>query len=156
MQYADPTVASEFSLQIDPDVDEAMSILSGMSEPQWALATGVHFSQRSSTPPLLHSPIAIPHTPKGDKIRRIVGNRDVSKAGRMAVALATEVYFSNAVLRKSGLTSDHGRLEVLDQASMAEIEDVIREYYKSKVRNTDDLWAKARMAIAKKCQALRR
>ena len=73
--------------------------------------------------------------PKGDKIRRIVGNRkykDVSKAGRMAVALATEVYFSNDVLRKSGLTSDHGRLEVLDQASMAEIEDVIRQYYKTK------------------------
>ena len=49
------------------------------------------------------------------------------------MALATEVYFSNDVLRKSGLTSDHGRLEVLDQASMAEIEDVIRQYYKTKV-----------------------
>ena len=66
------------------------------------------------------------------------------------MALATEVYFSNDVLGKSGLTSDHGRLEVLDQASMAEIEDVIRQYYKTKVRNTDDVWAKARMAIAKK------
>ena len=72
------------------------------------------------------------------------------------MALATEVYFSNDVLRKSGLTSDHGRLEVLDQAPMAEIEDVIRQYYKTKVRNTDDVWTKARMAIAKKCQAMRK
>ena len=74
----------------------------------------------------------------------------------MAVALATDVYFNNDVLRKSGLTSDHGRLEVLDSASMVEIEDLIRDFYRSKVRNTDDVWAKARMAIAKKCQSLRK
>ena len=59
--------------------------------------------------------------------------RDVSKAGRLAVALANKVYFNNDVLRKSGLTSDHGRLEVLDPVSIEEIEDVIREYYQSNV-----------------------
>ena len=117
-----------------------------MSEPQWSSATGWKFTQCPSTPHLL------PQTSKGEKIRRITGNRkykDVSKAGRVAVALATEVYFSNDILRKSGLTSDHGRLEVLDSESMAEIEDIIRNYYRTKVRNTDDVWAKARMAIAK-------
>ena len=124
-----------------------------MSEPQWSSATGWKFTQCPSTPHLL------PQTSKGEKIRRITGNRkykDVSKAGRVAVALATEVYFSNDILRKSGLTSDHGRLEVLDSESMAEIEDIIRNYYRTKVQNTDDVWAKARMAIGKKCQSLRK
>ena len=40
------------------------------------------------------------------------------------MALATEVYFNNDVLRKSEVTSDHGWLEVLDPASMVEIEDL--------------------------------
>ena len=73
----------------------------------------------------------------------------------MAVALATEVFFTNDVLKKSGLTTDHGRLEVLDPAAMADIEEIIRKYYRGKVRNTNDVWAKARMAIAEKCQSLR-
>ena len=72
---------------------------------QWSSAG---FSHRPSTPPLLPPPISIPHTPQGDKIRRIVKNRkdkDVGKAGQM---VATEVFFNNGVLKRSGLASDHG------------------------------------------------
>ena len=39
---------------------------------------------------------------------------------------------------------------MLDSGSMAEVKDIIRDYYQTKVRNTDDVWAKAHMAIAKK------
>ena len=73
----------------------------------------------------------------------------------MAVALATEVYFSNDILRKSGLTSDHGKLEVLNAASIVEIEDIIHTYYCNKDQNTDEIWAQACMAVAKKCQSLK-
>ena len=81
--------------------------------------------------------------------------KDTKKAGCLAVALAREVFYGDKVLSRSGLSSDHGRLGELDPKIMSEIEAIIQQYYKGRVRNTDELWEAARKAIAKKCQALR-
>ena len=102
--------------------------------------------------------INLPSTPQGEKIEKILKQklfREPANAGRLAVRLAMEVFFSKAVLLESSLTGDHGKLKTLNPEKMADIEDIIIRMYRGKVPDTKELWEKCNKAIAKKCQNLR-
>ena len=101
----------------------------------------------------------LPSTPRGKKIERIVRDRayhNHNNAGKLAVKLACQVFFTERVMAASFITGDRGRLEVLDADKLDEIEDIVVRMYRGKVRDIPGLWETCKRAISKKCQNLRK
>lgn len=78
--------------------------------------------------------------------------KDASNAGRLAVQLATKMFFDEKTLGESSLTGEHGKLKILDEERLADIEDIILRIYRGKVTDIKETWGKCREAIGKKCQ----
>ena len=56
----------------------------------------------------------------------------------LAVWLATETFFDETTLGESSLTGDQGKLKILDQESLADIEDIILSIYRGKVKDNKE------------------
>ncbi len=79
--------------------------------------------------------------------------QDISNAGRLAIALARQVFFGDKVMRNSSLAGNLGKYDVLSEEKLAQIEDIIFKMYKP--NDGGALWLKCRVALGKKCQELR-
>ena len=78
--------------------------------------SGQQFHQ-PSTPQNRRIPF-FPGTPQEKKIVKIIKNplfKDASNAGRLAIALACNVFFSTEILAKSSLGGSHGKYKPLDE-----------------------------------------
>lgn len=75
-------------------------------------------------------------------------------AGRLAVKLATNVFFSESEMRRSSLTG-RGKLDILDSDKMRAIQDIVVHHYRGKVDNVTGMWEGCKKAISKKCQYIR-
>lgn len=103
--------------------------------------------------------LPLPTTPQGSKIEKLLNRpkyQNPANAGRLAVALALEVFFGREELGESSLSGGHGMLKLLDESKLDEIEEVIKGFYRTKVKKIGDLWQKCRLAIGKKCQYIRK
>ena len=125
--------------------------------------TGVYLTNREATPELSQLPfslqIDLPTTPQGEKIEKILKQRlfkEPSNAGRLAVRLASDIFFDEKTLGESSLTGDHGKLKVLDEQRIGDIEDIVVRMYRGKVTDIKETLDKCREAISKKCQRIRK
>ncbi len=112
--------------------------------------------EQPSTPQNQNSFVA-PGTPQGKKIEKILKNplfKDSANAGRLAIALACNVFFGSDILARSSLGGSHGKYRTLEEGKLVEIEAIVVKLYRHK--DPDVLWTKCREAIGKKCQALRK
>ena len=99
--------------------------------------------------------VAFPGTPQERKIERIIKQpvyQDVNNAGRLAIALARQVFFGDEVMRTSSLGGHLGKYDVLDEDKMAQIQDTIFHMYRP--NDGKALWSKCREPIGKKCQSM--
>ena len=116
-----PSSASNFIFASEPLNDNTFlmddEVLSVISE-----QTGMSFMENQpSTPAAVSAPIQDPITPQGKKIERNWIFREPANAGKLASQLAALLYGNN-VLQRSSITGDRGRLNVLDQDKLDEIE----------------------------------
>lgn len=117
------------------------------------------FIDSTRTPPPQQPPVAWeqPCTPTQQKVQKLLCSaryRHHEKAGELAIQMAV-LLIREEVLKISGLGSHHGKLRPLDERKMDEIEDMIKRHYRGQGGDTDKVWKKCRVAIAKKCQRLR-
>ena len=64
----------------------------------------------------------LPSTPRGKKFELI---EPTTTAGKLAVKLACQVFFTERGMAASSITGDRERLEVLDADKLDEIEDIV-------------------------------
>ncbi len=157
----------EADLPSQQDMDEIISILSQDEPRQNKKSTFAGEPSQCPTTPQTNATFSLqlplPTTPQGKKIEKIIRQKryeDAKNAGRLARALATDVFFGNEVLRLSSPTGNgmwnNVQLQKLADEKMEEIEDIIRCLYRSKVKNVHSLWEGCRISIGKKCQSLRK
>ena len=127
-----------------------------MFPPQQQPSTS-HYFPIPKTPPRVNvEQVAFPGTPQERKIERILKQpvyQDINNAGRLAIALARQVFFGDEVMRSSSLSGHLGKYDVLDEDKMAQIQDIIFRMYRP--NDGKALWSKCREAIGKKCQSMR-
>ena len=144
-----PSHLGDSTFLLDDDVLSAISDQVGM---QFPLQTPQYEQEQ------FQLSIDLPTTPKADKIEKIIKQRlfrDPTKAGRLATRLAMEVFFDEKTLGESSLAGDRGKLNVLDEGKMADIEDIIVRMYRGKVKDIGKTVEKCREAVNKKCQYIR-
>ncbi len=76
--------------------------------------------------------VTFPGTPQERKIERIVRQalyQDIRNTGRLAIALARQVFFSNTEMRASSLGGHLGKYDVLDERKLEQIQDIIMRMY---------------------------
>ena len=119
-------------------------------------STATQYFTIHKTPPRVNvEMIAFQSTPQGRKMERIIKQplyQDINNAGRLAIALACQVFFGDEVMHTSSLSGHLGKYNVLEEEKLAQIQDTV--WHMCRPNEGKVLWSKCREAIGKKCQSM--